>query len=169
MLAAFSWAREIAPSQPLTVAAWRTSPPGFAGPAYDNEIDRLALEYSDAITFHAYCDRAHAEQHVNLLAARGRPMLSTEWMAPPIDSKFADQLGLYHNRKVGCFSWGLVKGRSQTYLPWPQMLEALHGDIVDENAWFHDVLWPDGRAYDEAEVKLISALTASMTGVETGR
>jgi len=169
MLAAFGWAREIAPSQPLTVAAWRTSPPGFAGPAYDNEIDRLALEYSDAITFHAYCDRAHAEQHVNLLAAQGRPMLSTEWMAPPIDSKFADQLGLYHNRKVGCFSWGLVKGRSQTYLPWPQMLEALHSDIVDENAWFHDVLWPDGRAYDEAEVKLISALTASMTGVETGR
>lgn len=159
LLASFDWAREINPSQPLSVAAWRTPPAGLDGSAYENVIDQIALAHSDVISFHAYCDRPHAERVIDQLATHGRPMISTEWMARNIDSRIADQLELYHDRKVGCFNWGLVKGRTQTHLAWPQTLEKLHGDIVDESAWFHDILHPDGTPYDASETDLITMLT----------
>ncbi len=168
MLSSFNWAREVSPTQPLSVAAWRTPPNGYDGKAYDNEIDRLALELSDVITFHAYCDRNHAEQFINELAVHKRPMLSTEWMARTIGSTISDQLELYHDRKIGCFNWGLVKGRSQTHLPWPHTLEELHGEIIDEDAWFHDILRPDGSAYDDDEIKLIKTLTQTAGQTPTG-
>lgn len=168
MLATFEWTREINPAQPLTVAAWRTPPPGYDARAYDNEIDRLAIELSDVITFHAYCNRNDAEVYIDQLSEIGRPMLTTEWMARTIDSKISDQLELYHDRKVGCFNWGLVQGRTQTHLPWPHTLEELHGEVIDENAWFHDVLRPDGSPYDETETKLISGLTTPKSGTDLG-
>lgn len=159
MVSCFQWARDISPVHPLSVAAWRTPPAGYRAKAFDNEIDRLALELSDVITFHAYCDRTQAEVYVDQLSELGRPILSTEWMARTIDSKFDDQLILYHDRKVGCFNWGLVKGRTQTHLPWPHTLEELLGGVVNENAWFHDVLRADGSPYDKTETQLIAELT----------
>ena len=74
------------PSQPVTVGAWRTPSPGTDEVAYDNEVDQLAFEFSDIITFHAYCDRATVAGYIEKLSERGRPMLSTEWMARPVGS-----------------------------------------------------------------------------------
>ena len=168
MLASFDWAREINPAHPLSVAAWRTPPAGYDAPAFDNEIDRLALEHSDVITFHAYCNRDAAEVYIDQLSKLGRPMMSTEWMARTIDSKIEDQLDLYHSRKVGCFNWGLVRGRTQTHLPWPHTLELLHGEIVHEGAWFHDLIRPDGQPYDAAEARHVSALTSQVIETNLG-
>lgn len=159
MVACFEWAREIGASQPLTVAAWRTPVAGSQEKAFDNEIDELALSLSDIVTFHAYCDRAHALRYIDQLHELGRPMLSTEWMARTIGSRICDQLPLYHDRKVGCYNWGLVQGRTQTNLPWPHTLESQHGEIVDEHAWFHDILRADGTPYDPEETNLIMALS----------
>lgn len=160
MRAAFTWARAEAPEQPLTVGAWMTPPIGSDATPFDNEIDRLALDLSDIVTFHAYCDRAHAARFIDHLAALGRPMLSTEWMARSVDSLIADQLPLYHDRNVGCFNWGLVQGRTQTHLPWPEELVLRHGRHPQAGVWFHDILRPDGTPYDPEETAMIGELTS---------
>lgn len=164
MEAAFGWARALDPVQPLTVAAWRTPKLGSDAPAFDDPVDRRALALSDIVTFHAYCDLAHARRFVDQLAQHGRPMLTTEWMARTIDSRIADQLPFYHARNVGAYHWGLVKGRTQTDQPWPRELEALHGHVHAPDLWFHDLLWPDGRAYDTSEAAVIAALTRTRPG-----
>ncbi len=155
----FEWARAINARQPLTVAAWRTPKLEHDAPAFDDPIDRQALALSDIISFHAYCDLAHARRYLAQLEAHDRPILITEWMARTIDSRIEDQLYLYHAHKVGAFNWGLVKGRTQTDQPWPAELQAMHGHIQAPDRWFHDLLWPDGRAYDETEMKVIAELT----------
>lgn len=168
MLACFDWARAAAPMQPLTVGGWVVPPDDAAADAYDNEIDRLAFAKSDIITFHAYCDRATASEIIDRLARHGRPMMSTEWMARGVGSRFADQLELYRSRNVGCFNWGLVQGRTQTYLPWPQVTETYAVDSIKQAPWFHDVFLPDGTPYDLAETRLIAELTVPVALDQNG-
>ena len=48
-------------------------------------------------------------------------------------------------------------GKTQTNYPWDSWQ---HPYILDQpTVWFHEVLYPDGRPYRIAEVKLIHALT----------
>lgn len=54
---------------------------------------------------------------------------------------------------------GLVKGRTQTWLPWPDDLLRAHGGQIDRNIWFHDLLDEDGKPYDPTEINTIRALT----------
>jgi hypothetical protein len=169
MAQCFDWARAVNPRQPLTVAAWRTPKPDADAPAFDDPVDRQALALSDIITFHAYCDLAHARRYAAQLAQHGRPLLITEWMARTIDSRIHDQLPFYHDAKIGAYNWGLVKGRTQTHQPWPRELEASHGHVHAPDEWFHDLLWPDGRAYDPAELDVIARLTENAPKPETKR
>lgn len=159
MRAAFGWARDEAPTQPLTAGAWQTPPVGSDASPFANEIDRVVLDLSDIVTFHAYCDSARAAGLIDRLTARGRPMLVTEWLARAVDSRIDDQLALFHARRVGCFNWGFVRGRTQTHLPWPRALVERHGSNPREGVWFHDLLHPDGTPYDPAETALIRAFT----------
>ena len=163
----FGWARAVAPEQPLSVGAWTTPLPGEPAEPYRTEIDRTALGLSDIVTFHAYWDAAHVARFIDHLARLDRPILCTEWMARAVDSRIADQLPLFHDRKVGCFQWGFVRGRSQTHLPWPEDLVRAHGGRADRSVWFHDLLDPDGRPHDPAEIDTIRALTAA-AGPATG-
>jgi len=156
---AFDWARRERPAQPVTVAAWTTPLPGEDAHPYQTEIDRAALRLSDIVTFHAYWKADHVARFIDDLAGLGRPMLCTEWMARAVDSRIDDQLQLFHDRKVGCFQWGLVKGRTQTHLPWPADLVKAHGGAPDRSVWFHDLLHEDGRPYAPHEVQTIAALT----------
>lgn len=164
MEASFAWARDEGPEQPLTVAAWTTPLPGTDLPPYQTEIDRAALDLSDITSFHAYWAAAHVARFIDHLAALGRPMICTEWMARAVDSRIADQLKLFHDRGVGCFQWGFVKGRTQTHLPWPADLVRAHGGIATRDTWFHDVLHEDGRPYDPQEIETIRALTGGRAG-----
>ncbi len=159
MVDSFRWAREVMPTQPLTVAAWRTPEAGTNDKAFDDEIDRLAIALSDVITFHAYCSREVAEKYLTWFQTFGRPVMSTEWMARTIGSKFEDQLDMYHASKAGCFQWGMVQGRTQTHLPWPHTVSEGSEADLDENAWFHDLLRNDGTPFNHAETELISQLT----------
>ena len=78
-------------------------------------------------------------------------MLCTEWMARPVGSRIDDQLSVFKSSNVGCFQWGLVKGRTQTYLPWPADLVAQHGGVADRSVWFHDLVDENGDPYDPKE------------------
>ena len=159
----FAWARDEAPKQPLTVAAWATPPPGDNAPPYQTKIDRSALKHSDILTFHAYLNCERVAQFIDYLSVLDRPIICTEWMARPMDSRISDQLALLHERNIGGFQWGLVKGRTQTWLPWPDDLVRAHGGNPDRNIWFHDLLHEDGQPYDRREIEIIRALSGAQT------
>jgi hypothetical protein len=159
MAASFRWAREEAPSHPLTVAAWTTPLPGTDMPPYQTEIDASALALSDLISFHAYWQTSHVARLIEHLSALGRPMFCTEWMARAVNSRIEDQLRLFCDSGVGCFQWGFVKGRTQTHLPWPADLVSAHGGLAARDVWFHDVLHEDGRPYDPNEIEIVKLLT----------
>lgn len=82
----------------------------------------------------------------------GRPLLCTEYMARPRGSTFAAILPLLKGEGVAALSWGLHRGRTQTHLPWSTWQTPCDGE---PEAWFHDILWPDGRPYRPEEAELI--------------
>lgn len=153
MRATFAWAREVGPTQPLTVGAWRLAAAGE--PAYLHRTDLAALDLSDVISFHAYCPLDRLRTAAAELAARERPMFCTEWMARGVGSRIVDQLPFLRERDIGAFQWGLVRGRTQTHLPWPgvgiEMMERAGG----EPEWFHDILSEDGEPHCHDEVHTI--------------
>jgi hypothetical protein len=158
----FAIARDIGPDAPLSVAAWTTPLPDNDAHPYQTEIDRSALLHSDIITFHSYWNRKRVAQFIDYLEVLDRPIICTEWMARQIDSRISDQLQLFHDRGVGCFQWGLVKGRTQTWLPWPDDLVRAHGGRIDRSVWFHDLLDENGEPYDPTELETIRALTGKV-------
>jgi len=152
----FRWARAVGPSQPLTVGAWRTSTSDEV--VYAAPIDRDALALSDILSFHAYLPMQHTDRIIASLAPRGRPLMCTEWMARAVASRIADQLDLMRRRDVGCFHWGLVRGRTQTHLPWPEELIRRGGGHHDGSTWFHDLLEPDGSPHDVKEIEALRSI-----------
>ena len=161
MTETFRWAREVAPVQPLTVAAWSVPNAAESAVAYATPADRTALALSDITTFHAYVPRDRALALIEQLRPLERPLLNTEWMARTTHSLIDDQLEIYQSRKIGAFQWGLVQGRTQTYHSWPpQVLDPAAMDAGSDD-WFHDLLRPDGTPYRPSEVALIQKLTAA--------
>jgi hypothetical protein len=59
-------------------------------------------------------------------------------------------LPIFAKHHIGWYHWGLVAGRTQTYLSW----ESKPGD-PDPEIWQHDFMHPDGTAYDAGEILLI--------------
>lgn len=161
METSFEIARDVGPEAPLSVAAWTTPLPEEDVHPYQTEIDRSALRHSDIVTFHAYWNKQRVSQFIDYLEVFDRPIICTEWMARQIDSRISDQLELFHDRDVGCFQWGMVKGRTQTWLPWPDDLVHAHGGRIDRDIWFHDLLDEGGRPYDLTEIQTIRALTGT--------
>ena len=142
----FEWARAAAPTQPLTMGVWR----------YDGRVDELnemQLANSDLISFHTYDPLDRTRELVDELAARGRPMVCTEYMARTADSRFETHLPFFRERHVGAIHWGLVSGRTQTIYPWGSRYGAPEPD-----EWFHDVLRRDGTPFSEEEVAVIRAV-----------
>lgn len=154
---AFTWARSINPMQPLTVGAWHV--PNIlnrSAAIYQHPTDQSALALSDIITFHSYVPLDLLHQVISYLEKYSRPMLCTEWLARHAGSEIHEQLPVFKEKSIGCYQWGLVKGRTQTHLPWPEIKRI---DPDYENRWFHDLLDEKGGAYDQTETELIKKLT----------
>jgi hypothetical protein len=158
MRESFATARDQSPSQPLSVGAWSTPVAGVLDAAYETEIDQCAMELSDVVTFHAYLSTERVADIIAALETHGRPMICTEWMARPVGSRISDQLEMFRQYDVGCVQWGLVQGRTQTWLPWPEELVAAHGGDADRSVWFHDILYPSGAPYDASEAETLRGL-----------
>lgn len=145
--AVFHWAREVGPSQPMTVGIWNTEEPY-------RPLNDFQLAASDVLTFHWYADVDATRELVDRLLLRGRPVMCTEYLARTMDSQFATHLPLFRERNVGALHWGLVKGRIQTHQPW----FTSPGD-PESDPWFHDLLHPDGTPYDEEEAALLRRMS----------
>ena len=149
----FAWAREAGPAQPLTAGVWRGS---WSEPGALSEMNRLCLDHSDVISFHHYGELGALQQCVEALQRYIRPILCTEWLARGLGSCFDPHLPWLKRAGVGAYCWGFVAGRTQTHYPWNSWVKTRPGE---PELWQHEILRPDGTAYDEAEVELIRSLT----------
>jgi hypothetical protein len=146
--AAFRWARQAQPSQPLTVSVWN----GTLG-----EMNRVLVEQSDVISFHAYTDYAGMVRQIDQYEQQLRPVICTEWMARPRGARFDTELPLFKRRGVGCFQWGLVAGRTQARFPW---WNKPGGQVDPQFGWFHDIFHSDGKPYRPEEIDVIRCCAA---------
>ena len=149
----FQWARSVDPSQPLTSGVWDGE---WADPETRSTISGIQLDNSDVITFHSYDEPADFEDRIAELIPQGRPILCTEYMARTLDSTVEGILPIAKRYNVGALNWGLVAGKTQTYLPWDSWD---HPYPTIPELWFHDLLQPDGRPFHETEVQTIRQLT----------
>ncbi len=152
---AFAWARTAHPTQPLTSGVYDGD---WSSLATMPPMARVQIEQSDVISFHNYGWPEDFEQRVKQLQQFHRPLLCTEYMARGAGSTFDTVLPIAHKYHVAAINWGLVAGKSQTYLPWdswqrPYVME-------QPTIWFHDVFHPDGTPYREREAEIIRNLTS---------
>lgn len=157
---AFAWARSAQPSQPLTSGVWEGA---WNDPAKESPMTKIQLAESDVVTFHNYDWPENFEARIKSLQSLHRPLICTEYMARGNGSTFDGDLPIAKKYNVGMINWGLVAGKTQTYLPWDswQKPYVLSQPII----WFHEVFRHDGTPYRQAEVDLIRRMTGRGTAV----
>lgn len=159
---AFEIAREMDPIQPLTAGPWSYPKDYDLNPEADVEpIQRLALDESDIITFHQYENIERVKHVVHRLEMEGRPMMNTEWLNRVLDNMMEDNLPLYHEKRIGSYSWGLVAGKSQHFLPWDELRKSLELPL---HRWQHDLFDTFHTPYDPKELELMRKLSPRKNG-----
>lgn len=153
MTAAFGWVRSCAPIQPLTSGIWLGD---WSSPDKLTPIQRAQTGLSDIISFHNYGTPEDFNARVGWLRAFGRPIWCTEFMARPAGSTFQAILPHARRQKVGAFSWGLVRGKTQTHLPWDNWTSPF--PEMSAETWFHDIFDERGEPHDPAEVEFLRLL-----------
>ncbi|MHC4706384.1 MAG: glycoside hydrolase 5 family protein [Planctomycetota bacterium] len=139
--AAFAWAREVHPVQPLTTGAWTS---------FDSPMSKRIMALSDIISFHGYDQPEGILRKIKTCQSYGRPMICTEWLRRQVGNTVASILPLFAKHQVGWYHWGLVAGRTQTYMHWGSK----RGDPMPE-VWQHDTFHQNGTPYDLKELELI--------------
>jgi hypothetical protein len=146
---AFAWARAAGATQPLTSGVWRSDD--------SSAMAKIQIENSDVISFHNYDGPEELEKRILGLQKYKRPILCTEYMARGNHSTFEGSLPVLKKYKVAAINWGLVAGKTQTYLPWDSWQ---HPYTDREPAiWFHEVFRTDGAPYKPEEVAFIKKET----------
>jgi hypothetical protein len=152
----FRTVRDCLPSQPLTVGVWRGIREDEGIPL--DEISRFALDHSDIISYHCYGEYKEHVKLIKRLKREGRPLVNTEWLGRCLHNDVFSQFPLFYLEGIGCYNWGFVAGKYQTYEPWEaswQSYESGKNTDVDFTLWFHDLYRPNHRPYDPREIKLI--------------
>lgn len=142
----FTWAREINPSQPLTVGVWHG---GFT------ELNKFQLENSDIISYHNYSDINNHQVAIDSLKKLNRPMVCTEYMARKNNSLFSTIMPILKDQNIGAINWGLVDGKSNTKYAWDTPIP----NGAEPELWFHEIFRKDGTPYKQEEVDVIKGLT----------
>jgi hypothetical protein len=152
----FAFARSAHPVQPLTSEVWmgdwsalKKLPP----------MAQVQIEQSDVISFHSYDWPEGFENRIHELQQFHRPLICTEYMARGAGSTFDTILPLAKKYHVAAINWGLVQGRSQTYLSWDSWQRRYV--LVAPTAWFHDIFHEDGTPYRQREVEIFRSLTTT--------
>ena len=147
----FMWAREVNPSQPLTVGLWKDSE---TWNDIDNlsAIDRFAISNSDVISFHAYGDLEETRKKIEDLEQFNRPLLCTEYLARGEQNTFQIMLPLFKVKEIAAVNWGFVAGKTNTAFPWSSW--QVEFDSLPK-IWHHDIYLPDKTPYDEKEIAFL--------------
>ncbi|UOQ52722.1 cellulase family glycosylhydrolase [Hymenobacter cellulosivorans] len=141
----FAWARAVNPDQPLSVGLW----------AWDFQaLNTYQAQHSDIITYHSYDDVPVHQRLIELLETHGRPLICTEYMARPRNSRFTTIMPMLKTQNVGAINWGLVDGKTNTKYQWETPIP----DGSEPAEWFHEVFRRDGTPYRKEETELIRKL-----------
>lgn len=147
----FAWAREVDPSQPISSGIWND----------DDKLNKILLDNSDIVTFHRYRDAKLTQERIEQIKdmANGRPLICTEWLHRVRGSTVAACLPVFQAENVGCISWGLVNGKTQTHL------KSFHRpkQLPWTGPWQHDLFRGDFTPYDQTEIELFKAAIKDMT------
>jgi hypothetical protein len=143
----FLWARQVNPSQPLTVGLWDWS---------FQELNVFQATHSDILTYHNYEGPEKHQLIINLLKTHGRPMICTEYMARTRNSRFSNIMPMLRKENIGAINWGLVAGKSNTKYAWNTPIK----DGLEPMEWFHEVFRKDGTPYRQDEADLIKKLNS---------
>jgi hypothetical protein len=140
----FAWARDCNPSQPLTsgIYLWK-------------DFDLACAGLSDIISFHDYEGIETTKQRIQSVKQYGRPLLCTEWLHRPNKNTIETHMPLYKSENIGVYHWGLVNGKTQTYLNWDKSKNTAEGTPL----WQHDIFTRDLKPYSEKETALIKELS----------
>lgn len=147
---AFTWAREAGATQPLTSGVWNGD---WSSPEKLSPMERIQINESDVISFHNYSKPDDFEKTVLMLQQFHRPLICTEYMARGNGSTFQGTMPIAKKYNVGAINWGLVAGKTQTYLPW----DSWEHPYTDREPamWFHEVFRTDGKPYRQEEADFI--------------
>lgn len=158
----FAWARSAHPVQPLTSGVWDGD---WTSLATMSPVAKIQITESDIISFHNYGWPEVFEAKVHQLEQYHRPLLCTEYMARGSGSTFDTILPIAKRLHVGAINWGLVAGKTQTYLPWDSWTRPYVG--IQPTVWFHDVFHPDGTLYRAREGEIFRELTGVQATAQT--
>ncbi|MGN1074963.1 MAG: cellulase family glycosylhydrolase [Eubacteriales bacterium] len=151
----FEIAWTVSPDQPLMSDVFSSD---MSGGRASTNIEQRALELSDVISFHQYGGFDTMVGEIDQLRTLGRPALCTEWLCRILNSNVENIYPLFYLEKIGCYNWGFVAGKYQTYEPWNgvwQEIEAGGGQQYDVTKWQHDLFRPSLRPYDPKEIGII--------------
>ena len=151
----FEIVRACEPSQPLTAGLFKIS--GDENIPL-NDVEQYALDNSDIVSYHFYRDYNEHIKIIKRLKKEGRPIMNTEWLGRCLGNDIFSLFPLFYLEKIGCYNWGFVAGKYQTYEPWEktwQLYESGENTNVDFTKWFHDLYRPNHRPYDPKEIELI--------------
>ncbi len=147
----FELIRSINPIQPLTAGAWSFRD-GKINLSNDiRDIEKRAVHLSDVITYHFYGDYNDSVAVIERLKSYERPLIITEWLHRPFSNNVSTHLPLYKEKNIGCYNWGLVAGKTQTYEPWDS-IRNIPG--LDLSKWQHDLFYGDLTPYNPEEIKI---------------
>ncbi|MBR5295602.1 MAG: cellulase family glycosylhydrolase [Clostridia bacterium] len=151
----FEIVREIDPIQPLTAGVYRMTGDESKPLA---EAEQFALDNSDIISYHFYRDLNEHVKIIKRLKKEGRPIINTEWLGRIYGNDVFTLFPLFYLEKIGCWNWGFVAGKYQTYEPYEGTWQSYYNGRntnVDFTKWFHDLYRPNHRPYDPREIDVI--------------
>lgn len=141
----FRWAREVKPSQPVSVGLWYYGCP---------EMNAFQIENSDIISYHNYLDVQSHAHFINFFKIFERPVYCTEYMARRNGSYFQTIMPMLKENGVGAINWGFVAGKTNTIFAWDDP----HPDGLEPPVWFHDIYRQDKTPFDTVEIKTIKSM-----------
>lgn len=152
----FEIIRDIDPIQPLTVAIWSQT----TNLDSLKDIEKFGLENSDIISYHNYGTYENNIRELKLLKGFDRPIINTEWLNRCGGNTVEELFPLFYLENVGCYNWGFVAGKYQTYEPWNGIWDGYKEnprayDNFDFTKWLHDLYRPNHNPYNPKETELI--------------
>ena len=148
------WAREVNPSQPLTIGVWKGDHSLWGNPQALRPLERFMIENSDVISFHSYDNLQVTREKVEELKKYNRPIICTEYLARGNGSTFEDILPMFKENEIHAVNWGFVSGKTNTIFPWSSWSKSF--DSIPK-IWHHDIYRTDKSSFSEEEIALLKA------------
>ena len=97
------------------------------------------------------------EKRIQSLQRYNRPILAPNIWRAGTRARFEGSMPIAKKYNVAMINWGLVAGKTQTYLPW----DSWQKPYTDREPaiWFHEVFRTDGSPYKPEEVEFIRKMT----------